>query len=54
LKLLTNDAASKDQPSAKANTTSFNGKENIMGETMTMPSDVRILATAQSMAKNGK
>jgi hypothetical protein len=54
LKLLTKEAASKDQPSAKANTTNFNGKENIMGETMTMPRDVRMLATAKSMAKKGK
>jgi hypothetical protein len=54
LKLLTKEAASKDQPSANANTTNLSGKENIMGETMTMPSEVRMLATAKSMAKKGK
>jgi hypothetical protein len=54
LKLLTKDAASNDQPSAKANTTNLRGSENIMGETMTMPKDVNMLATAKSMAKKGK
>jgi hypothetical protein len=54
LKLLTKDAASKDQPSANANTTNLRGNENIMGETMTIPSEVKMLATAKSMAKKGK
>jgi hypothetical protein len=54
LKLLTNEAAKSDQPSASANTTNLSGSENIMGETMTMPRDVKMLATAKSMAKKGK
>jgi hypothetical protein len=54
LKLLTNEAAKSDQPSASANTTNLSGSENIMGETMTMPNEVKMLATAKSMAKKGK
>jgi len=37
------------QPSAKAKTINLSGKENIIGETITIPSEVRILATAKSI-----
>jgi hypothetical protein len=33
---------------------SFKGKENIIGETITIPKEVKILATAKSIAKNGR
>jgi hypothetical protein len=46
--------ANSAQPSANANTISFKGKENIMGETITIPSEVKILATAKSITKKGK
>jgi hypothetical protein len=46
--------ANSAQPSAKANTISLRGKENIMGETITIPKEVKILATAKSITKKGR
>ena len=54
MKLLTNEAAKSDHPSASAKTTNLSGSENIMGDTITIPRDVKMLATAKSMAKKGK
>jgi hypothetical protein len=48
------EAASKAQPSAKAKITNFNGSENIIGEIITIPKEVKILASAKSIAIKGK
>jgi hypothetical protein len=48
------EAASNAQPSASAKITNFKGSENIMGEIITIPKEVRILATAKSMAIKGR
>ncbi len=53
-KLAIRDAPSKVQPSARTKMMSLTGNENIMGDTMIIPSDVKTLATAKSMAINGK
>jgi hypothetical protein len=44
----------KAQPSARAKTINLRGRENIMGDTITIPSEVNMLATAKSITKNGK
>jgi hypothetical protein len=54
LKLATSEVPRRVHPSANTKMINLSGSENIMGDTMTIPNDVRTLATARSIAINGK
>jgi hypothetical protein len=41
-------------PSANTKTISLSGNENVIGDTITIPKAVKMLATAKSIARNGR
>ena len=42
------------QPSTSTNSSSLNGIETIVGESIIMPSDIRVDDTTRSMIRNGR
>ena len=53
-KLLASDPSTSVQPSTETNSASFTGRLTVAGDTIIMPSAIRMLETIRSMTRNGR
>lgn len=53
MKLLTSDDSNRFQPSTKTNSIILNGSAIIIGDTITIPIDIKIVAITMSIIRNG-